>query len=283
MIAVSDIHLGYTSQKNEFRNFIDSLRERKKGVDHLVIVGDFLDMWRRDVAGVVIQNTDILTKLEELQDQNITIDIIAGNHDYRIRTLKEEYGYQFSFHGSGVDIAKYGEKYSFYHGYEFDDVQIEAFFEVLCLTTDMQGEQLSDFWEEVQKVLGFWERLQSLLGNRRWRRLYEGMLMTPEERLEKKYDEVRRKALEEKEKGRKDFLVFGHTHEPFVDKTETIANTGSWVAQENPQVDYNTFLEICEDRITLKKWVEGTEVTIPTRFSNDQLRSITMNLQLYLP
>lgn len=275
IIAVSDVHLGYTKQKDDFKNFLDYIKEKE--VHRLVIIGDFLDMWRRDIAGVVIQNTDILRKLEELQNQNKIIDIIAGNHDYHIKNLKKEYGYQFSFHESGLDIVEYGKIYSFYHGYEFDNFQNEAYFEALCYTSDVTGEQFSDFWEYLQKGDKFWQRFLNFFRKKNIEEAVKAMLTPPEQRLEKEYDKVRRKALKEKEDKGKDFLIYGHTHEPFVDQTQTIANTGSWV---KPEIDpgkiphYNTYLEIYEDSIILKKWVKGKEEMIKPKFSTTQLERL---------
>jgi UDP-2,3-diacylglucosamine pyrophosphatase LpxH len=51
IIAVSDVHLGYKNcDKKSFKDFLDYVAVREDITD-FVILGDFLDMWRRDIAG----------------------------------------------------------------------------------------------------------------------------------------------------------------------------------------------------------------------------------------
>lgn len=48
IVVVSDVHLGYTqSDQNNFNNFIDSELTKLNENDHLVILGDLLDFWRK--------------------------------------------------------------------------------------------------------------------------------------------------------------------------------------------------------------------------------------------
>ena len=75
-----------------------------------------------------------------------------------------------------------------------------------------------------------------------------------------------------KEEENADILIYGHTHEAFVSEDGTIANTGSW-CKTDPEVNphYNTFLEISNNNVTLKKWSEGRGVSIDKKFSYNQL------------
>ena len=126
-------------------------------------------------------------------------------------------------------------------------------------------------------VFGFWQRFFNFFRKKPIEEAVEAMLMPPEQRLEKEYDKVRRNALKEKEDKGIDFLIYGHTHEPFVDQTQTIANTGSWVKSEMDPgkiPHYNTYLEIYEDSIILKKWVKGKEEMIKPKFSTAQLERL---------
>ena len=93
IIAVSDVHLGHVnagrtenfSDKNNFISFLDSLAKRDDITD-FVICGDLLDMWRRDMVGVTIENLDILNRFRTLQSK-MKIHYLAGNHDYHVRHL----------------------------------------------------------------------------------------------------------------------------------------------------------------------------------------------------
>lgn len=63
IIAVSDVHLGYLSKntkqslsnKNDFDKFLENVFNMND-IDKFVVCGDFLDMWIRDMSGVVIEN-----------------------------------------------------------------------------------------------------------------------------------------------------------------------------------------------------------------------------------
>ena len=93
IIAVSDVHLGYMnasktesfSDKKSFVSFLDGLAGRDDITD-FVICGDLLDMWRRDMVGVTIENLDILSRFQKLASK-MKVHYMAGNHDYHIRYL----------------------------------------------------------------------------------------------------------------------------------------------------------------------------------------------------
>jgi predicted phosphodiesterase len=70
--------------------------------------------------------------------------------------------------------------------------------------------------------------------------------LEPEKRDLKKLEEYAVDLLNERYKG--EFLVYGHTHEPFVKMENKIANSGSWV---EPSA---TYLEIDAEGITLKSY-----------------------------
>ncbi|MGP8331891.1 MAG: metallophosphoesterase, partial [Methanosarcinaceae archaeon] len=67
IIVVSDVHLGYKNcNKKDFNDFLDELNKRND-LNNIVICGDFIDMWRRDLVGVMLENADIFVKLDNLQ------------------------------------------------------------------------------------------------------------------------------------------------------------------------------------------------------------------------
>ena len=58
IIATSDQHLGYkNSDKIAFNLFLDYLQDADN-VTHFVLLGDVVDMWRRDASGVFLENRD---------------------------------------------------------------------------------------------------------------------------------------------------------------------------------------------------------------------------------
>ncbi|MFW9767505.1 MAG: metallophosphoesterase [Candidatus Thorarchaeota archaeon] len=92
-IAVSDLHLGYDkADKEAFRVFLRNMKDIR--VDHLLLVGDVLDMWRRDNKGLIEDNMDILVMLRDLKknEQVGTIHYVIGNHDFSIELMTDEFG-----------------------------------------------------------------------------------------------------------------------------------------------------------------------------------------------
>lgn len=278
MIAVSDVHLGYTQQKPQFLAFLDHLVT--KNLSHFVILGDFVDMWRRDNVGLLIENVDVFTRLETLQQRAVPVHIIAGNHDFLLRkleTLSTAKGqYHFHFHRSGCSIPGFDPSFRFYHGYEFDPIWKEAcyLFDILCQSSDKTGDQFEAFYKHLQKVWGFWKSLIKRFTKQTDKRKYRQLFLPPEQRLV--YPDIRKEALSKLQALNGGKLIFGHTHEPFVNDAQTLANTGSWcqpTGARGTKLHYNTFLEISPNTIELKKWINNQEVPIPETFTATQLMS----------
>jgi UDP-2,3-diacylglucosamine pyrophosphatase LpxH len=69
IIVVSDIHLGYNKcNKDLFEEFIDSKLTKLHKTDHLILLGDLFDFWRR-------QGADIQSKVQDLERLNQSMRI----------------------------------------------------------------------------------------------------------------------------------------------------------------------------------------------------------------
>ncbi len=87
LTIVSDLHLGYkNADKDSFSRFLDSMQSDKETTD-LVLLGDIVDMWRRDASGVFLENWDIVAKIIGLK-QKMRIHYVAGNHDYHVLLMR---------------------------------------------------------------------------------------------------------------------------------------------------------------------------------------------------
>jgi UDP-2,3-diacylglucosamine pyrophosphatase LpxH len=96
VVVTSDQHIGYqNSNVADFGNFLDGLLKRDD-VKSFVILGDFVDMWRRDVSGLFLENSGILDKVLALRKSQIEVYVVAGNHDYHVLKLTD-HGYPFEF------------------------------------------------------------------------------------------------------------------------------------------------------------------------------------------
>ena len=245
ILVISDVHLGYKNcNHDDFLAFLDSYDTE---INHLVLLGDFFDFWRRNNAKIITENEDILEKLNNLNAKNI--HYVVGNHDYYMFNLRERYGDNFPF-----TISKYlrlednGNSFYFIHGYEFEILSLEPmtlemyeeFSEKMCFSEDIIGGVASHLWDFIQGS-GFKENIEK----------------NPRERLESKTKKIYNFATSKGKSfllGMKpdDRLVFGHTHGPFINNERTVANTGSWI-NELPKKEYqNSYVEISKGEMELK-------------------------------
>ena len=225
LIIVSDIHLGYKkADKDSFNRFLDSLQSDTETTD-LVLLGDIVDMWRRDAAGVFLENWDIVQKIISLK-QKMRVHYVAGNHDYHVLHMKG-HSYPFSF-TKNLKFTDGDHTYTICHGYEFDPQQKTALMEALCHVMYDKTEEFTDIF---------------------------GVTKSPEKRLSQILGEVEHRACSTVKNG--EILVFGHTHHPFINEAETVVNSGCWVA-DSPV--YNTVVELSGGKPRLSIF-EGREIT----------------------
>ena len=280
IIVVSDTHLGYDKSEHiKFENFLESLKQRED-VTNFVILGDFIDMWRRDVSGIFLEFQSILGRILSLNDK-ITVSCVAGNHDYHLLQLfdvhnphKDEYPLKFQ---KDLVISEDGIKYHFMHGHEFDTMQKEPLMELLCYTmSDNVGEVKSDFWSWITSIGTDFKFLENFfrfhkneassdiltklkaLGPSAFADM-ENLMKTPSDR-NLNVASVEKAALDHLIKYHDDKLIFGHTHVPFVTPENNLANSGSWL---NNETTYNTHIEIKEGQIRLFQ----DEIDITNKFT----------------
>ena len=145
ILAVSDIHLGYKEcNRDAFSKFLDEYGSKE--IEHLVIVGDFFDLWRRNNAKLITENEDIIEKIGNINAKNI--HYIVGNHDYYMLNLGKRYGDNFPFTLSkNLRLEDGGNKFYFTHGYEFEVLSLEPmtletyeeFSNKMCFSEDVIG------------------------------------------------------------------------------------------------------------------------------------------------
>ncbi|MDA4130995.1 MAG: metallophosphoesterase, partial [Thaumarchaeota archaeon] len=210
VVVASDQHLGYSnSQVDCFIAFLDSL-SRRTDVGTLVVLGDWVDMWRRDVSGLFLEFHVTVQKLLELASR-MKIVVVYGNHDYH-ELLLQGSSYPFEFQ-QNYSISSGGITYKFMHGWEFDYAQQPAVMELLCHNlSNQQGQDRSTFYNY---LMGFKNELQELFDFHGGPDGYVNHLMQPpEQRLQPYLGDVEKLAFSSLSEGEK--LVFGHTHRPFV-------------------------------------------------------------------
>ncbi len=253
IVVVSDLHLGVdNSDKSAFIRFLQQLQSDSSVTD-LVLLGDIVDMWRRDSSGVFLENHDVLDLIVALQ-KKIRVYYVAGNHDFHVLKLQGR-GYPINFL-SDLVIQQDNANYRFIHGWQFDEMQREHFMESLCHSmSDHKGDRDSNIWAALGRYESELSRAFNVLDRSRRHRITEALQLPPEERLIETLSGVEKKASSTVQPG--EVLIFGHTHRSFVNKAENLANTGSWVTT---MPVHNTFVRLEGGKPKLFVF-EGAEIT----------------------
>lgn len=302
IIAVSDVHLGYGDQEDQngphsnydgFAGFLKQLGE-EIDCDHLVICGDFLDLWRRDLLGVVIENTDMLNLLREVREKSIQLHFVVGNHDYHLRKFdwnidRSDVDLQFHKGLKLIDSStSQNIEYTFLHGDEFDKWQFKMLYDFLCMSNDFSGDLMEDVWQKyLRKTKRLGRIITYIIGNV-WKRKARGKIMDPTGRkylpAEDRFSDIvhilaeckkeglnPRKRLPDLEKQafkyaeKKGPLIFGHTHLPFVwHGKNSVANTGSWVFDSKKTKVTNSYLAIKQGTMELYSYSQGESKRLAT-------------------
>ena len=225
IVIVSDVHLGHKDcDKYSFNRFLDNLQSDEETTD-LVLLGDIVDMWRRDAAGVFLENWEIVRKIISLK-QKMRVHYVAGNHDYHVLQMQSR-SYPLSF-SKDLKFKDGDHTYKICHGYEFDPQQKTVIIEALCHVMYDNVENFDNLF---------------------------GITQPPEIRLSKILVDIERNASLTVRKG--EILVFGHTHHPFINEAENLVNSGCWV-QDAPV--YDTIVELSGGKPKLYVF-EGREIT----------------------
>jgi|GEM_PF-296934 Uncharacterized protein conserved in bacteria len=274
ILAVSDVHIGYpNSEIKLFNHFLDDVIKRvteRNDVDKFVILGDFIDMWRRDVSGLFLENHKTLELLLALK-QKTAVHYIVGNHDYHLRKLVlDSYPIRFEKEKRYPKCPKPSDViYVFKHGYEFDPMQCRPVMEYLCQNmSDNAGQVRSDFWswitrhpksnECTEKAVKEYvktnnEGRYNLFTKGNQRKKYISSVQTPaKERKSSAFHLVEMIARGSLQDG--EILVFGHTHRPFVSEDRRLINVGSWVSEEDTP---NTYAELDGANVKLMQYNVG--------------------------
>ena len=267
ILVVSDVHLGYEKcNKKDFCKFLDNYKD--KNIDHLVLLGDLFDFWRRKNSEIIIENEDILEKLSKLNAKNI--HYIVGNHDYYMLKLNERCDNNFPFTVSKFLRLKDAEKtFYFIHGYEFEVLNLEpitleeyeGFSEAMCFNEDIVGGIEGDSWDLAQKAKSEIEETFNKVKEVfvKMESFKNQMKNDPRDRLDS-LDETKKIYKFATSPGKyfllgmkpDERLVFGHTHGPFINKEKTVANTGSWIDELKEKKFQNSYVEINNGIMELK-------------------------------
>lgn len=142
------------------------------------------------------------------------------------------------------------ENFFFIHGYELEVLLLEfpanlEFYEDFCIemcyNKDIAGGLLSKIWD-----------LRENFGKNK--RFKDDMNRLPHKREISKVDEFALSRGKYLLLGMKpnETLIYGHTHNPFINKDLMVANTGSWIDELPNKEEQNSYIEIEDGEMELK-------------------------------
>jgi UDP-2,3-diacylglucosamine pyrophosphatase LpxH len=249
IIAVSDVHIGYSkSNRDDFARFLDWVATQDDVTD-LVLAGDILDFWRRDMIAVTMESADIMARLIAMHKGGTHIHYIAGNHDYTVRHLNI-FSNKFKF-STKVEIVEDGVNYTFMHGWELDPDMNDIFFDPLCYCNDTWGKRADRVWDMYSKYVD--PLKYPLEWIRQWmsKKTINNMSKPPEER---RFTSAFATSAVDSMIAEDDMLICGHTHSPCIIESKKYANCGSWVCDSTTQL-YNTYIAVDGNEIHLRRFV----------------------------
>ncbi len=263
--VISDVHLGHENCNiqalGEFLN-----KYKFEDIDHLVLLGDIFDLWERYLGQILAENDNIIERISNLNVDEI--HYIVGNHDYYMLDLYKEYAENIPYKVcKSLRIQEDGNKFYFIHGHEPDvilnlnQLNIDLYNELckkmclgeysedgilknlLKLSKGVSQSQFSSIESNLSKFLNkkteadnLVKEIMNVPDKRRICKIYKFIDSYASLLIGRKPDEK---------------LVFGHTHNSFINKEKTFINVGSWTSDESRKT-FNNFLEIYDGNIELK-------------------------------
>ncbi|MBP1909359.1 UDP-2,3-diacylglucosamine diphosphatase [Methanolobus bombayensis] len=267
IVAVSDVHLGMRGAKEkDFIDFIEYIRHRR--IDHLVLLGDIVDIWRRDFTKAVMECSKSLSILNDMLDET-EVHYVVGNHDFYLLRMSEVLKDNFPFKVKKHEVIKdINQEFFFFHGYQLEVLcnpyyksmkTYEAFSEHMCLAGDDAGNAAEMVWEEIQSKRSFWDTLKRFPSEPK--SALQSMMEPPEKRIRNYHRHNVIEPIMELAAAKtrhfllnvrpEQYLIYGHTHLAYVDDRNKVANTGSWGFGDKKDLEY---IEIVDDKVKVKEF-----------------------------
>jgi len=210
IISTSDFHLGH--EMCRIKMIEDFLLEVAYKAETLILVGDVLDLWVKNIYTVLERNKRILELLSELPH----VIWIKGNHDCEMECFKPLLKRNIKIVREYV-LEMNKKRILFTHGHDFDR-ELQSFFWLAKI-----GAWIIDY---LGKFIRF-NISENIYGKKNYQKIL---------------DEFKIQVLN-KHGNDYDIIVTGHTHVAFDDRTTNarLINTGDWV--ESDECMYVIFKE----------------------------------------
>jgi UDP-2,3-diacylglucosamine pyrophosphatase LpxH len=256
-VIASDVHLGYElSERDKFLSFLDTVPSMTP--DYFIIAGDLFEFWRRDMTACLLENVDILNKLKELSTQ-MEVFLVYGNHDqhvFKTYSAEDSYVEPFRFYQSiNLQSDTSDRYYTVSHGHQYDTAcRYQRVNNYLCYSTDRLGGYMDRVSRFIPQQATLFRPLKASLAPSEPFMLPFGLKLVnyvAEPGFISKNPSVvrtiRLRALGDKHAN--EYLIYGHTHTPFVDNVQEFADAGCWVK------GVCTYLTVVDDNVWLEHYV----------------------------
>lgn len=147
-IIFADCHYGYKDgAKVSIEEVVKLYEKEYDDVDKVIVLGDFIDLWRRSIDDVLIENSNVIDYLESWGKSAI---YVKGNHDFIIDELLRDRKINI--------VDRYKVKgHMFEHGHYIDYLSMDkpfvsiddfyAFAKEMCYSDNTTGKFLSRMWK----------------------------------------------------------------------------------------------------------------------------------------
>jgi UDP-2,3-diacylglucosamine pyrophosphatase LpxH len=242
IIVAGDVHLGAdNTDVDSFDSFLESLTHRDNADERLVLLGDVLDLIRRDPLGCAWEVSETVTRIKRVAEV-MPVDFVFGNHDRYLQNLDFD-RYNVDFHDERV-LESGDHSIRFRHGESFDRLHLEPVSRLLSGPGDRGDIDPTRGLKDPVVASG---RRAILDGRRRLQSAYDSVRGN-RPRTTTLYPRRERRAHRYLRSIPEDKLVYGHTHTPYVRGDNAVANPGSW---KTTAPVHNTYLVIERGDISL--------------------------------
>lgn len=235
---ISDAHLGLGTKEQERKKedkLLSFFEKIASDANLIYILGDLFDAWFEYKTVIPKGFHRILSKLDELVQNNIQIHYLAGNHDYWVNDFfSEEIG--IKTYPEAFDINIDGKKIYMHHGdgLATNDKGYLILKKIFRNPVNIKLYKLLHPDLAIKIARKFSKTSRKHSGNKHFGE-EDGMKKAAVKKIEEGYD----------------IVIMGHRHEPTVININNglYINLGDWIT-------HYTYCEMTDGLPVLKKWIE---------------------------
>ncbi len=264
IFVISDLHIGSGGTRDSFDQydrgscFNKFLNYVEKEGGELIVLGDFIDLWRFSLKKVINVRMDLLDRLSEMK-----VSCVPGNHDQALTAYidSKNLPHQF-FKNIKMPFTRNigGRKFSFFHGHELDIFNrnltprigrllglSSSWIEHIKGSPVFSSENIEEAFLNIEEKIftSFLNIIRQAAGQLNFSDVLENIKVLPRQ---KRVEKLIIKHEYKNEIEGNDVAISAHTHRPLKFQNWYF-NSGSWTDQTND------FIQIFPDgKVSLFNW-----------------------------